>query len=421
MRCQLIPNFRALILRRTMPELRSSHLIDIEREAKLLGEHYTTSPSPLVRFRNGSRLMFAHCETNADILNFLSSQYGFIGFDELSTFLLDQFLMISAAARTTLNAGYQAVVRAGSNTLGPGSAWMKDWFVDHTVRLEDYPDYNPDDFEMQFSTLEMNKSVDAKAYARRLRNQPDHVRRSWLLGEFIMEGAYFADFWPTKLIEGSGQKQPWHVIPDLPTLNGRPLFQHSWLSVFRCIDWGFDPDPAVCLWIAVLPNKRAIVFKERTWRRTLAGEVARQIREESVGMNVCETFCDPTMMIKEGQTYSIGELFEQNGVPLTPSMNKRDLAGYAVHNYLNTLIDEQPQLQIVQPLGPYGCPNLIRTFPILRMDPNDQTKIGNGDDHWVIALAYFAMGGAAPSHDPARPAVPRWMQPHKKLTASMVG
>lgn len=418
MRCLMVPNFRALIIRRTMPELRESHLNDVVFEMKMLGGVFLSTTST-AKYHNGSTLSFRHCESPGDIMNFLSSQYGAIYFDELSTFTLEQFLQISAAARAPIDAPYKAVVRAGSNPLGIGAEWMKSWFVDKDVRIEDYPSYHPDDFQMQFSTLEDNPSLDRKEYEARLRNLPEHIRRAWLLGEFVIEGAYFNDYRPTKLIEGSSKPQPWHVIDDVPTWQGRPLFDYSWLSIYRAVDWGYSPDPAVCLWIAVLPNKRAIVFKERSWRRTLAADVAKQIKRESEGMHVIETFCDPTMMVKIGEQYTIGDLFEQNGVPLTPSINDRALYGYSIHQYLNTLIDEAPQMQIVRPLGPYGCPDLMRTLPLMRTDKNDPSRLANGDDHWVVALAYFCTGQAEPARDPVKPTTNLWQMNKQSLRRSL--
>jgi phage terminase large subunit len=200
LRCLMIPRFPALLVRRTMPELRRSHLVFIDWEMEVLGGVFLHTTN-VAKFANGSTLTLAHCETEADVMNFLSAQYGAIGFDELSTFTLAQFLQISSAARAPVDAHYRAVVRASSNTLGIGSGWMKEWFVDKTVNIEDYPDYHPDDFAVLFSTLKENPHLDREQYAARLKNLPEHVRRSWLLGEFITEGQYFSDFHPTKEIE----------------------------------------------------------------------------------------------------------------------------------------------------------------------------------------------------------------------------
>lgn len=420
-RCLMFPGFRALILRRTIPELRKSHLAFIEYEMKQLGGVFLHTTFE-AKFPNGSVIQFSHCEKMADVLNYLSSEWGFIGFDELSTFTLEMFLQISAAARAATTAPYKAVVRASSNTLGIGSAWMKQWFVDRDVNMAEYPDYLPADFEMQFSTLEGNKYINKKEYEKRLRNLPEHVRRSWLKGEFIIEGAYFTDFmkqFEVQHADGTTEIIDWHTIHALPTWKGESIFDLTWISIYRSVDWGYFPDPAVCHWHVVLPNKHKITFKEMTWKRTLAKDVAIDIKKHSAGMHVVETFCDPTMFVKDGAApFSIGEIFEQNGVPLVPSQNNRELYGYAVHELLNTPIEIErsgraytiPSWQIVE----HACPELVRTLPILQMDPHDPRKIADGPDHWVISCAYFGMGGAPPSRDPVVSTVPRWMRPKTK-------
>jgi len=406
-RCLMVPNFRALIIRRTMPELRSSHLAFIDAEMKLLGGTFLHTTFQ-AKYPNGSTLTFRHCETEADVMNFLSSEYGYIGFDELSTFTLEQFLKISAAARAPVDAPYRAVVRAGSNPLGIGADWMYSWFVDKDVDYVEFPDYRPDDFEMQFSTLEDNPSLDATEYKARLRNLPEFVRRAWLLGERVDENTYFMDFH-----KSTEDGKPWHCIDIVPTYDGKPLYMVDWLTYYRAVDWGYSPDPAVCLWFVVLPNRRAICFKERHWKSTLADKVAQDIKSDSAGMKVAETFCDPTMLIKEGQDYSIGEIFERNGVPVTAMQNDRILFGYAIHEFLNTEIDGLPKLQILKPNGMLGCPDLIKTFPMQRRDPLHPSKLANGNDHWVVALAYFCMGQAPPSRSPLVSTIPPWMRPKR--------
>lgn len=411
LRCLLWPGFRALLLRRTLQDLRKNHLHAIAREMKLLGGtfNWTTYEA---RFPNGSILQLSHCESLGDVENYLGSEWGFIGFDELSTFTLEMFLKISVAARAPKDQPYIAVVRGGTNPLGIGAPWIKEWFVDKTVNLADYPDYNPDDFEMQFQTLEQNAYLDKADYEKRLKNLPEHIRKAWLLGEFVIEGAYFTDFNQRKQLE-DGSIVPWHVIDMLPDWKGQPLITQPWLTIYRAVDWGYDPDPAVCLWIAVLPGGRAIVFKERTYRREIASEVAKKIAKESAGMRIADTFCDPSMFIKDGTgAYTIGDIFGQHGVPCTPAQNNREVYGTSVHDYLNTVVQvaddiKVPKVQILRG----ACPELLRTFPVLQMDETLPSRIADGPDHWVIALAYFCMGQASATQDPEKPRVRRWMQP----------
>lgn len=415
MKCLKYPNYHALILRRTMPELRRSHLVDIGYEMKMLGGRYRQNTFD-ARFPNGSTITFGHCEDDTAILAYLSSQYGTIIFDELSTFMLQQVLQISASARVTTAAPYLAEVRAGTNPLGPGAGWIKQWFVDHDVNLGDYPDYNPDDYLTLRSVLADNPYLDKEKYQKVLRNQPAHVRKAWLDGEFVIEGTYFADFMPRKRV--GDEDVDWHCIVTLPTWQHDSLTSQRWLNIYRSIDWGYDPDPCVVMWHVVFPNGHKITFRERKWLRTLAGDVAKDVKALSSGMQIVETFADPSMFVKRGDSpYSIAEIFEMNGVPLTPSQANRELYGYALHEILDREIDGHPEWQIVAP----ECPNLVRTMPLVQMDPVDPRKLAHGEDHYVECAAYFAIGKAQPNKNAATPARPLWTLPrraHNRMVAA---
>jgi phage terminase large subunit len=424
-RCMKWAGFKVLILRRKMTDLRKSHLQHIDPEMKMLGRDigYYRETTHDVKFANGSFIQFSHCEHLKDVTDYLSSEWDLIVFDEVSTFTLEMFLTISAAARSPEQAPYHALVRCGSNPLGIGAMWMKCWFIDHAVDLQDYEDYDPDDFEMQFSTLDQNRYVDRAAYEKRLKVLPAHIKKAWLKGEFVVEGAYFPGF-----RHMTDDEDSWHVIDELPLVPTRvgdlkPFLLLPWINIYRGLDWGFNPDPAVCLWIAVLPNQREIVFKERSWKKTLAQKVAKAIVRESAGMHIVETFCDPSIFAKDGNVdYSIADTFEVNGVPLTASINDRMLFGYAVTEHLETLITTgadgvpHPKMQILddQGDGDLGCKDLLRTIPIQTMDVNDPRKLAAGEDHWVVALAYFCMGRAMPATDPKSDELPFWMRRKKK-------
>ena len=50
------------------------------------------------------------------------------------------------------------------------------------------------------------------------------------------------------------------------------MLDQPWIHVLRLIDHGYRPDPTVCLWVALLPNRRAIAFKERVYTGVLAAD-----------------------------------------------------------------------------------------------------------------------------------------------------
>jgi hypothetical protein len=408
MHALLQPGMAYLIVRRTMPELRKSHLRFIDREMAKLGGHFNKTES-IAYYPNGSQGFYGHCETEPDVMIYLSSEFTRLYFDEITTFPGEMILKLASTVRVPEGSAWIAALRGGTNPLGESAAFVKRWFIDKTVEEFESDDYNPDDYTSVRMVPEDNPHMDWKQYRKRLANLPEHVRKAWLLGEWVIEGVYFSDFLPRK------HGEAWHVIDSLPVVRDRQLtgtITPPGVAIYRCLDFGFDPDPAVCLWIAVLPNHRAVVFKERTWWRTTAVEVAREIVRESAGLKISESFCDPSMFVNSKATgSSVGDLMEGVGLALTPSVNDRVAAGYAIHEYLNTICesDQLPKMQILR----HGCPNLVRTLPEIRQDKNDPQKIADGNDHYVMALAYFAMANAMPSIEVQESIRRPWMRAHR--------
>lgn len=409
MRAMAIPGFRYLTLRRSMKELRSSHTSWLESEMARLGGKWNKTEFTAY-YKNGSIGYFSHCEAESDVTKHLGGQFDLVNFDEATTFPKELFLKISATARVPEGSGRIALVRGGTNPLGVGADFIHKYFIKHLPDEGDdgWEEYDSSDWGVLDTKFTDNRYIDEKQYRKRFAHFPAHVRKAWLDGEWVSEDAYFADF------RASQNGQPWHVTRQVPQIGGRNLFDYSWIRIYRALDWGYSPDPAVCLWIAVLPNGRAFVFKEKHWNATLAADVARSILQESEGMNISETFCDPTLFTAgKGNDFTIGQIIEMNGVPLTQSINDRMVAGYAIHEYLNTLLpDMLPKVQFLEATGRIGvgCPFLIRTIQEMRTDKKDPSKIADGNDHWVIAFAYFCMGKAPDSVDPQRPTQYPWMR-----------
>jgi hypothetical protein len=397
MRALAHPGLSYLVLRTSMPELRKTHLKHIAGEMKKLGGYFNKTES-IAYYPNGSTGFYSHCDDEESMLNLLGGEWAVIYFDEMTTFSKEQITRISSCARVPEDSGLTALIRGGTNPIGQGAEYVHRYYILKDVSPEEDWDYRPEDYEAIHTVLTDNPHLDQAQYRERLSSLAEHYRKAWLDGEWVVEGAYFADFDPSR-----------HVISALPTIDGHYMLSLPWIHVYRVVDWGWFPDPAVCIWLASLPNGRIVAFKERHWTRKTAAEVAQAIKSESAGMRIAETFCDPTMFAgSEATGNSIGDIFEQNGVSLTQSRNDRAAAGFAIHEYLNTVLEDgQPKLQIYSD----GCPMLIKTLPLMQIDKNNPARIADGNDHYVISLAYFCMGGSiGPSRNPSKPVVPFWMR-----------
>lgn len=423
--CRAVPGWKYLVLRRKLTDLKKNHLLFMDAEMKKLGGHFNKTDN-IAYYPNGSVGFFSYCEHISDLSNLLSSEFGSIYFDEMTTFPWDWIVKIASCARLPEDFGLTARVKGGTNPLGLGAAEVKRYYITKSVQPEEDPEYRPENYEAIRTKPEDNPHLDWEKYRRRLGANSEKIRRAWLDGEWVTEGAYFIEWKPAK--EG----RDWHVIEELPTVRGQSILSQPWIRIYRSFDWGFRPDPAVCHWIAVMPRGNAIFFKERSWKETVAKDVAAAIKRESEGMHVIDTFADPSMFAKRGEaTFSIADIFESNGIPLTPSVNDRTKFGTAICDWLNTIIEEHgpgeddslvasyPKLQVLAPQGRLGCPNLIRTFPDILSDARDASRIADGgEDHYIVSCAYFCMGDAPPSRDPEKPTTPRWMLPKRAFMRS---
>lgn len=370
--CLKHDGFKVLLLRRTFGELQSNHIEDSIVEAPQMGAECVPS-AKVVRYPNGSLLQFGHCETSADAAKYLSSEYDLILFDELVTFELQQFLLISSRARST-KPGVVPKVVCGTNPGGPQSHWVRMRFLDKNVDREEYPDYRPEEWTFIPSKLEDNPYLDEQ-YERKLLNLPPELRKAYRDGDWdIFPGQYFPEW----------RKQKHVGVLTIPS-------SAVW---YRAIDGGFVK-PAAVLWIAVWDG-RAYVRHEWMPTRVINSDQAKGIvtKTREVGIKgVRFTVADTSLWTPEADTgESAAETFARHGVPLLQASKDRVNGWKRLREWLRDAPDGRPWL-MVHP----ECAYLIRTLPSLVSDDHKPEDVDtDGEDHAADALRYFVMSRPAP-------------------------
>jgi hypothetical protein len=260
------PQTRVLLLRRTYKELDQTHLRDVELEAPQMGADAVPS-AKVVRYPNGSVMQFGHCETAADAANYLSAEYDLIIFDELVTFEETMFLLIASRARST-KPGVVPKVIAGTNPGGPQSHWVRARFIDHTVDLDQYPDYDPAEWVFIPSKLEDNPYLD-QAYERKLLALPAGAAES-------VSGRRLGYF-PRPVLPGVAEEVARLARPQ--PRDGPEGADASRVSAdlerVLSLDWGFVK-PGVCGFWA-LHDGHAVREEEYVFTRTTAFRVGEEI------------------------------------------------------------------------------------------------------------------------------------------------
>jgi predicted phage terminase large subunit-like protein len=137
-----VPGYRAIIFRRTFPELAQQDGL-IDRSLTYYpelggtynkGDHQWTFPS-------GATVSFGHMEHEDDKLKYKSAQFALICFDELTSFTETQYLYMFSRCRTTAVDPFTgkvipARIRAGTNPGDVGHEWVQNRFVDKLKPFE---------------------------------------------------------------------------------------------------------------------------------------------------------------------------------------------------------------------------------------------------------------------------------------------
>jgi predicted phage terminase large subunit-like protein len=123
------PHFKALILRRETTQL--EELIDLTRQwypRVIPGAHGVWKGGAFHwGFPAGAKLQLNHCKDPKDAFNYQGKQYQFVGFDELTHFIWDQYQEIKSRVRAA-HQGLPRFLRSTSNPGGDGHEWVfKRW------------------------------------------------------------------------------------------------------------------------------------------------------------------------------------------------------------------------------------------------------------------------------------------------------
>ena len=380
------PGLNALIMRRTLPELRENHVIPLLKELK--GAAKYNAAERVFKFPNGSRLRLGYCDSASDVYQYQGQEYEVIGLEEATHFTEEQMQFLTTCNRT-VRRDFSPRMYYTCNPGGIGHGWVKRLFIDRTYRRGE----RAADYAFIPARIYDNPALITAdpEYLRQLENLPEELRRAYLDGDWdVLAGHFPGEFSRAK-----------HVI--------QPFELPSWWRRLPLpIDWGYN-DPCAVLWHAVDGEGRVYTYRELYLRYTRADQVAERIRRGIGGGGYSlhplrRRICGRSGgAVPEGQRLaiegeSIAELFSLSGVPLTPADDSRIAGWRRVRSYLADAPDREPRLKIFS-----CCENLIRTLPGLIFDQHDRERRGPGTRTTrPESLRYALMSRPAVSAEPRR-------------------
>ena len=363
---------RALIIRRSMPELRE--LIDKSRELypKAFPGCKYREVEKLWNFPSGAKIEFGFLERDADVYRYQGQAYSWIGFDEI-THLPTEFSWNYLASRLrTTDSEIVPYMRCTANPGGVGAHWVKNRYI-----LPSEPDTSfvgKDGLTRKFipARLEDNPflAMDGR-YEKMLKALPPTQRKQLLEGNWdVNEGAAFTEF----SLEN-------HVIPPFQI----PIY---WDRV-KGIDYGYASESA-CIWAAIDPSDGTLIVYRELYKKGLTGEdLGYKITE----MEVEDPFSvqgvlDTAAWARTGTTGpTVGETLVRQGHKLRRADKNRIQGKIQIHEYLRLQPSGRPRLQIFS-----SCPSLIRELQSIPLDKTNPEDVNtHAPDHAYDALRYLIM------------------------------
>jgi len=364
---------RALILRRSMPELRE--LIDKSRELypKAFPGAKFKEVEKLWSFPSGAKIEFGFLERDADVYRYQGQAYSWIGFDEI-THLPTEFGWNYLASRLrTTDPELPTYLRCTANPGGVGAQWVKKRYVEPADHNKSFKGH--DGLTRKFIPARLQDNpflAEDGEYERMLLSLPAVQRKQLLEGNWdISEGAAFAEFDPSI-----------HVIT--------PFEIPTWWERTKAVDYGYASE-SCCLWAAIDPEDKTIIIYRELYEKGLTGEaLGSKITElESSEVKSITGVLDTAAWSRTGYTGpTIGETLIKEGHKLRRADKNRIAGKIQIHEHLRQDRNTgRPRLQILS-----TCTNLIKELQSLPLSRSNSEDVDtHSADHAYDALRYMLM------------------------------
>ena len=399
---------RALLIRRTMPELRDL----INHSQQLYSKAYPGAKwreqEKEWKFPSGARIEFGYAENLTDALRYQGQSYTWIGIDELPQYPTEDIYNFLRSSLRSVDPSIPVYMRATGNPGNVGSMWVKNMFVDPAVPNTKFDiDIKTPNGVKQISRRFIPAKLEDNPYLMQtddyyamLASLPEVQRKQFLEGNWeAFEDSSFPEF-----------NKDVHVIKtfDIP---------RNWMR-FRACDWGYS-SPACCLWIAIDFDNNLFVYRELYTQKVTADLFARKVLEAEQGEYIRYGVLDSSTWARRGDIGpSIAETMILEGCRWRPSdrsPRSRVAGKLEIHKRLRP--DEEtgyPSLFILD-----NCINLIRTLPMLPVDKNNPEDVNtHAEDHAYDALRYGCM--SRPIHPIKQDFIDKVNEPKRAAPADSV-
>lgn len=397
-----VPTYRALILRKTYPEL--SELVDKAHRyypAAVPGAQWSEARHEW-RFPSGAKIYFGAMQHPNDRFKYQGRAYDYIAFDELTHFTQDEYMYLLSRNRAS-GSGTRVYMRASANPGGIGHGWVKARFLTPAPPMQTI--WEPVSLRLPDGTVQETRRSrvfvpstvfdnqillqNDPAYAARLAALPEADKRALLYGdwdafagqvfsEWRSDAAHYADRRHTHVIDPFPVPKHWRIVRGFDFGYSRP-FSVGW--------WAVSPDN-------ILYRIRELYGCTGTPNQGLRWEparIAREIRaveqdDPNIKGHTVRGVADPSIF-DQSRGESVAEMMEREGIFFDPADNARIAGKMQLHHRLAFDANGVPGLYVF-----HTCNHFIRTVPALVYDTANVEDVNTAmEDHIYDETRYVAM------------------------------
>jgi len=400
-RCLKYPGTTGCVFRRTYQELEDTDIKEAQACYPEALAKYNAGRHEF-KLKNGSKILFRHCESEADRFKYSGIEVQFMYFDELTSFEQVVYDFLKTRLRAKKSLGVTPIIRSASNPGNIGHGWVKKMFVDagpymEIIEQKVYSEtlHKTKIIRTQYiPSLAMENPFITEDYIFELEQKPEALRKALLEGCWdAFEGQVFTiedkpehykDRLWTHVIE------PFSIPLDWPRYFS---FDHGFSKPFSCLWWTIDPQGRAYLyreWPGVKP-RQANVGIELTPIQIADGILEREEEEIKNNLTVLRV-ADPAIFDKSrgdsvADQMAPGYMGRRHGVVFNKGDHARMAGKMQVHERLRFDKDGRPMLYVFN-----TCKNWIRTVSTLPYsDTKPEDVSTEAEDHDYDATRYFLM------------------------------
>lgn len=412
-----IPHYRALILRKTFPQL--AELIDksLRYYARAFPAAKYNDSKHAWTFPSGAKIRFGDLQYEQDKVKYQGQSFDFIAFDELTHFTWEEYSYLFSRCRPN-GPGTRCYIRATANPGGVGHAWVKERFITAappmTTIWQEVEYRGPDGqvkrgrrsrvFVPARVTDNQKLLEHDPGYLLNLAALPQAQRAALLDGNWdSFSGQVFSEWRDDPAGYQSGRGT--HVIDPFEVPGSWPIW--------RGFDWGYAR-PFSVGWYAVDGDRRLYRIRELygctgvpnegvKWEPSRVAQEIRRIESEDPNLRgrTIHAVADPAIFASAGGE-SVGDIMARCQVYWDKGDHQRLPGKMQIHHRLAFDRRGVPMLYVFK-----TCRHFIRTVPALVYAPSDVEDVDTrGEDHIYDELRYVCM--ANPMAPRPRPRARPW-------------